>query len=103
MNIRKNDTVLVIAGKDKGKKGKVRFAYPKKERILVEGVNFIKKHTRPTGQARQAGIVEREELIHISDVMLLCDKCHNPVRIGTKTLEDGKRVRCCKSCQEVID
>jgi large subunit ribosomal protein L24 len=103
MNIRKNDTVLVIAGKDRGKKGKVRFAYPKKERVLVEGVNFIKKHARATGQARQAGIIEREASIHISDVMLLCDKCHNPVRIGFKTLEDGKKVRYCKSCQEVID
>jgi large subunit ribosomal protein L24 len=103
MNIRKNDTVLVIAGKDRGKKGKVRFAFPKKNRIIVEGINFIKRNARPTGQARQAGIIEREESINISNVMLLCGKCHNPVRIGFKTLEDGKRVRYCKSCQEVID
>ena len=103
MNIRKNDTVLVIAGKDSGKKGKVRFVFPKKKRIVVEGINFIKKHARSTGQARQAGIIEREESIDISNVMLLCGKCHNPARIGFKTLEDGKRVRYCKSCQEVID
>jgi large subunit ribosomal protein L24 len=103
MNIRKNDTVLVIAGKDRGKKGKVRFVFPKKKRIIVEGINFIKRHARPTGQARQAGIIEREETIDISNVMLLCEKCHNPVRVGYKTLEDGKRVRYCKSCQEVID
>ena len=103
MNIRKNDTVLVIAGKDRGKKGKVRFVFPKKKSIIVEGINFIKRHARPTGQARQAGIIEREETIDISNVMLLCGKCNNPVRIGYKTLEDGKRVRCCKSCQEVID
>jgi large subunit ribosomal protein L24 len=103
MNIRKNDTVLVIAGKDRGKKGKVRFVFPKKNRILVEGINFIKRNARPTGQARQAGIIEREESINISNVMLLCGKCHNPVRIGYKELEDGKKVRYCKSCQEVID
>ena len=103
MNIRKNDTVLVIAGKDKGKKGKVRFAYPKDEKLIVEGVNFIKKHTRATGQVRQAGIIDRESPIHISDVMLLCDKCHHPVRIGLRFLEDGKKVRYCKSCKEVID
>ncbi len=103
MNIRKNDTVLVIAGKDRGKKGKVRFVFPKKKRIIVEGINFIKRHARPTGQARQAGIIEREESINISNVMILCEKCHNPVRVGYKTLEDGKRVRYCKSCQEVID
>ena len=103
MNIRKNDTVLVIAGKDKGKKGKVRFAYPKDEKLIVEGVNFIKKHTRATGQVRQAGIIDRESPIHISDVMLLCDKCHHPARIGLRFLEDGKKVRYCKSCKEVID
>jgi large subunit ribosomal protein L24 len=103
MNIRKNDTVLVIAGKDRGKKGKIRFVFPKKKRIIVEGINFIKRHARPTGQARQAGIIEREESINISNVMILCEKCHNPVRVGYKTLEDGKRVRYCKSCQEVID
>ncbi|MCJ7768888.1 MAG: 50S ribosomal protein L24 [Dehalococcoidales bacterium] len=103
MNIRKNDTVLVIAGKDKGKKGKVRFAYPKDEKLIIEGVNFIKKHTRATGRVRQAGIIDRESPIHISDVMLLCDKCHHPVRIGLRFLEDGKKVRYCKSCKEVID
>ncbi len=103
MNIRKNDTVLVVTGKDKGKKGKVRFAYPKDEKLIIEGVNFIKKHTRATGRVRQAGIIDRESPIHISDVMLLCDKCHHPVRIGLRFLEDGKKVRYCKSCKEVID
>ena len=103
MKIRKNDTVLVITGKDKGKKGKVRFAYPKKERILVEGINFIKRHTRATGQVRQAGIIEREAPIHVSNVMLLCNKCNHPTRVGFHTLEDGRRVRVCRSCGEVID
>ncbi len=103
MKIRKNDTVLVIAGKDRGKKGKVRFAYPKDERVLVEGINFIKRHTRAVGQVRQAGIIEREEPIHVSNVMLVCSKCNHPTRVGFRFLEDGKKVRVCKVCHEVID
>ena len=95
--------MLVITGKDKGKKGKVRFAYPKKERILVEGINFIKKHVRATGQVRQAGIIERETPIQVSNVMLLCNKCNHPTRVGFHTLEDGRKVRICRSCGEVID
>jgi len=103
MKIRKNDTVLVIAGKDKGKKGKVRFAYPKDERLLVEGVNFIKRHTRAVRQARQAGIIEREAPIHVSNVILLCNRCNHPARVGFRFLEDGRKVRVCLSCHEVID
>jgi len=103
VKIRKNDTVLVIAGKDKGKRGKVRFAYPKRERVLVEGVNFIKKHSRARGAVRQAGIIEREAPIHVSDVMLLCSKCNHPARVGFRSLADGRKVRFCCSCGEVID
>lgn len=103
MKIRKNDTVLVITGKDKGKKGKVRFAYPDKERVLVEGVHMIKRHTRALRQARQAGIIEREAPIHVADVMLLCAKCNHPTRVGFRLLENGKGVRVCRSCNEVID
>ncbi len=103
MRIRKNDMVLVTAGKDRGKKGKVRFAYPKHERVLVEGINFIKKHTRAVRQARQAGIIEQEAPIHVSDVMLLCSKCNHPTRIGFRFLEGGKKVRVCRACHEVID
>jgi large subunit ribosomal protein L24 len=103
MKIRKNDNILVIAGKDKGKKGKVRYAYPKTGRILVEGINFAKRHTRATGQVRQAGIIEREETIDVSDVLLVCSKCNRAARIGFKKLEGGKRVRVCKACNEVID
>ncbi|MFC1939385.1 50S ribosomal protein L24 [Chloroflexota bacterium] len=103
MKIRKNDNVLVIAGKDRGKKGKVRFAYPKKEKVLVEGVNFIKKSTRALRQIRQAGIIEREVPIHVSNVMLLCSKCNHPARIGFRFLEGGKKVRVCRVCNEVID
>ena len=103
MKIRKNDTVLVIAGKDIGKKGKVRFAYPKDNRILVEGINFIKKHSRARGRVRQAGIIDLEASIHVSKVMLLCEKCNHPTRIGFTFLEDGRKVRICRSCKEVID
>ena len=103
MKIRKNDTVLIIAGKDKGKKGKVRFAYPKRERVLVEGINFIKKHSRARGTVRQAGIIEREAPIPVSNVMLLCDKCNHPARVGFRFLADGRKVRICRSCGEVID
>ena len=103
MKIRKNDTVLVIAGKDKGKKGKVRFVYPEDKRIVVEGVNFIKRHTRATGRVKQAGVIERETPISVSDVMLLCNKCNRPARVGFHFLEDGRKVRVCRSCREVID
>ena len=103
MKIRKNDTVLVIAGRDKGKKGKVRFAYPKEGQLLVEGVNFIKRHSRAVKGARQAGIIEREETISVADVMLLCSKCNHPTRIGFRFLEDGRKVRVCRSCGEVVD
>jgi large subunit ribosomal protein L24 len=103
MKIRKNDNVMVIAGKDKGKKGKVRFAYPRDERIIVESINFMKKHARATGQVRQAGIIQREAPIHISSVMFVCDKCNKPTRVGSRFLEDGKKVRFCRSCKEVVD
>jgi large subunit ribosomal protein L24 len=103
MKIRKEDTVLVIAGKDKGKKGKVRFAYPKKQQVLIEGINFIKKHSRAKGTVKQAGIIDLEAPIHISNVMLVCNKCSKPVRVGFEKLEDGRRVRICRSCHEVID
>lgn len=103
MKIRKNDNVLVIAGKDKGKKGKVRLAYPEDQKVLAEGINFIRKHSRARKQARQAGIIDLEAPIHVSNVMLFCDKCNSPTRIGFRFLEGGRKVRICRSCNEVID
>ena len=103
MNIRKDDTVLVIAGKDRGKQGKVRFAFPDKKRVMVEGVNFIKKHSKARGAAKQAGIIEREAPIPVSNVMLVCSKCNKPARIGFRFLADGRKVRFCRACDEVID
>jgi len=103
MKIRKNDTVLIVSGKNRGKSGKVRLAFPKNARVLVEGVNFIKRHIRPMRQARQTGIIEREAPIHVSNVMLLCKQCGRPTRIGFQFLEDGRKTRVCRSCHEVID
>ncbi len=103
MKIRKNDTVLVVAGKDRGKKGKVRKALPRKEKVIVEGANMIKRHSRAKGQARQAGIIELEAPLDISNVMLICNKCNKPARVGFRFLSDGRKARVCRSCGEVID
>lgn len=103
MKIKKNDMVLVTSGKDRGKKGKVRRSLPKGERIVVEGLNMIKRHSRARRAARQAGIVELEAPLHVSNVMLLCSKCKKPARVGFRTLEDGRKVRFCRTCQEVLD
>jgi large subunit ribosomal protein L24 len=102
-NIKKDDKVKVITGKDGGKIGKVLTVNRKKQRLLIENVNIIKKHTRPTAQKRQGGIVETEAPIHWSNVMLVCNKCVKPVRIKMQQLEDGKKVRVCRKCNEQID
>jgi len=102
-HIKKDDKVKIITGKDKGKIGKVLKIANKKDRILVENINIIKRHTRPTAQNRQGGIVESEAPIHWSNVMLMCNKCVSPVRIKMKRLDDGKKVRVCRKCNEIID
>lgn len=103
MKIRKNDTVLVVAGKDKGKKAKVRFAFPKEGKLVIEGVNMIKRHSRGAKGARQAGIIEREAPMRASNVMIVCNKCNQPTRVGYQILEGEKKVRVCRACKEVID
>jgi large subunit ribosomal protein L24 len=103
MSIKREDTVQILAGKDKGKRGKVQAILKKDGLILVEGVNMIKKHTRQRQNIRQAGIVEKEAPLNISNVVIVCNNCDKPVRIGKKFLEDQKKVRICSSCQEVID
>ncbi|HOJ71889.1 MAG TPA: 50S ribosomal protein L24 [Syntrophorhabdaceae bacterium] len=100
--IRKNDLVMVTTGKDKGKTGKVLRIIKKKDRAVVEKVNMIKRHVKPS-QKSKGGIMERESPIHISNLMIYCEKCSKPVRVGRKILEDGKKVRFCKKCNEVID
>ncbi|MCL0041170.1 50S ribosomal protein L24 [Dehalococcoidia bacterium] len=101
--IRKNDEVVVIRGRDRGKKGKVLISIPKADRLIVEGINMIKRHTKPRRTMRQAGIIEREAPLHVSDVKLICKKCNQPTRIGFRLLEDKSKVRLCKKCHEVID
>jgi large subunit ribosomal protein L24 len=103
MKIRKGDTVIIIAGKDSGKKGKVRRALPNEDRVIVEGFNMIKRHSRARRAARQAGIIELEAPLHVSNVMLICEKCGKPTRVSFRFLDDGKKVRICNSCREVID
>jgi len=103
MKIRKNDTVLVIAGKDRGKKGKIRKAFPTKNKVIVEGANMIKRHSRAKGQARQAGIIELEAPMDVSNVMFICNKCNKPARIGFSFLSDGRKARICRACGEVLD
>ena len=100
--IKKNDTVKVIAGKDKGKKGKVITVFPKIDKALVEGVNFVKKHMRKTQQEQQGGIVQKEMAIHLSNLMLICKRCNKPVRVGFSFLKDGSKIRSCKSCGELV-
>jgi large subunit ribosomal protein L24 len=102
-HIKKDDKVKVIAGKDKGKIGKVLRVDRKKDRILVENINIIKRHTRPTAKNRQGGIVESEATVPWSNVMLMCGKCLSPVRIQMRRLDDGEKVRSCRKCNEIID
>ena len=103
MKIQKNDNVLIISGKDRGKKGKVRKAMPDKDKVIVEGFNMIKRHSKTKGKTRQAGIIELEAPIHISNVMIICNKCNKPARVGYRALEDGNKARYCHSCSEIID
>ncbi len=102
-HVKKNDSVMVIAGKDKGKSGKVLRVIPKKDRVIVEKINMVKRHMKPSQQARQGGILEKEAPIHISNLMLICSKCTDPTRVGYKVLDDNRKVRYCKKCDEVID
>ncbi len=103
MRLKKDDKVKVIAGKDKGKIGKVLQVNRKKNRVLVENINVVKRHTKPSAQNRQGGIVETEALIHLSNVKLMCSKCIQPTRIRMRRLEDGKKIRVCRKCNEIID
>ncbi len=102
--IRKNDNVVVVAGKDRGKRGRVLQVVPDKNRVVVEGVNFIKKHTRPNPQAKiKGGIVEREASLHASNVQIVCPECGAPTRIGRQLLGDGRKVRVCRKCDGAVD
>jgi large subunit ribosomal protein L24 len=101
--LKKDDKVKVVTGKDRGKIGKIIKVDRKKARILIENVNVVKRHQRPTAQNRQGGIVETEAPLDWSNVMLVCNKCVKPVRIKMQQLDDGKKVRMCRKCNEQID
>jgi large subunit ribosomal protein L24 len=104
IRLKKNDTVQVIAGRDAGKQGKVLKVLPDKNRVIVQGAAFIKRHTRPNPQRNiKGGIAEREAAIHASNVMIVCGECGRRTRIGLRTLPDGKKVRICRKCEGVLD
>ncbi|KMK74917.1 50S ribosomal protein L24 [Alkalihalobacillus pseudalcaliphilus] len=102
MHVKKGDTVKVISGKDKGKQGVILEAFPKKERVLVEGVNLVKKHAKPSQDNPQGGILNQEAAIHVSNVMPIDPKSGEPTRVGYK-VEDGKKVRIAKKSGEALD
>lgn len=103
MQIRKNDSVMVIAGRERGKTGKVLRVLPEKGALIIERVNLVKRHSKPRGPQQPGGIVEKEASIHASNIMIMCDKCNAPVRIGHKQLGDGKKIRICRRCGEALD
>ena len=102
-HVRRGDTVGVIAGRERGKRGKVLRIITEKNRVVVEKVNMVKKHQRPTQKVRQGGIIEREGPLAISNVQLVCSRCDRPVRTGVKILADDRKVRVCKRCGESVD
>jgi len=102
MKIKKNDTVYVISGKEKGKTGKVLQVSKDKNRVLVQGVNFVKKHTRQTRQDKPGGILQKESPLHISNLMFQCPRCSKPSKLAAKFLDDGSKVRICNSCEEMV-
>ena len=102
--VRKNDNVIVVTGKDRGKRGRVQKVVPARNRVVVEGVNFIKRHTRPNPQRNvKGGIVEREAPLHASNVQIVCPECGAPTRIGHQLLADGRKVRICRKCDGAVD
>jgi len=103
MNIKSGDTVIVIAGKDKGKKGKVLRVFPRENRVIVEGINMLTKHKKAQGPTQQGGIIHQEGPIDVSKVMYYCDKDKQGVRVGYKFLENGEKARVCKKCGEELD
>ena len=103
-SIRRNDNVVVITGKDRGKRGRVLKVVPSTNRLIVEGVNFIKRHTKPNPQRQvKGGVIEREASLHASNVQLVCPECGKPTRLGRRILSDGRKVRICRKCEGVVD
>lgn len=103
LKIKKNDKVVVLAGKEKGKIGSVLKVEEARGFVLVEKVNMVKRHSRPGGKNAQGGIIEKEAPIHISNLMLVCAKCAEPSRFGTRILDDGSKVRVCRKCGDLLE
>jgi large subunit ribosomal protein L24 len=103
MSVRRDDTVELITGKDKGKRGAITRVFPEANRVVVEGANMVKRHRRRQGGSLQAGIIDMPAPLSRSNVMLVCPSCDEPTRVGHGTMPDGTRVRVCKKCGEVID
>ncbi len=103
LHVKKDDMVMIIAGKEKGKSGKVSRVFPDKGRLTVENLNVVKRHTRPSRANQEGGIVEKEAAIDASNVLLLCGACNKPTRTGIRILEDGNKARFCKKCNEILD
>lgn len=103
IHVKKGDSVVVISGKDKGKKGKVLVALPKEKKVIVEGINMSTKHKKPSKTVQQGGIVHQESPVFSSKVMLWCDKCKKGVRVGHKLLDDKTKVRYCRDCGDTFD
>lgn len=103
LHVKKDDLVTIVAGKDKGKSGKILRVLPDKGRVLVENLNLIKRHTRPSRTSNEGGIIEKEAPIALSNVQLLCPGCNKPARTGLRVLEDGSKVRFCKKCNEIVN
>jgi large subunit ribosomal protein L24 len=101
--VRKNDTVQVLSGRERGKQGKVSRVIPKEDRVVVDGVNLRKRHVRPRRPGEQAGIIEFPAPLHLSNVAVVCPKCAKGTRVGFRYLEDGTKVRYCKRCDETLD
>jgi len=102
-HVKKDDTVMVIAGKEKGKTGKVKRIIADSNRVVVKNLNMVKRHTRPSQTNQDGGIVEKEAPLAISNVMLVCASCNKPTRTGVRVLDDGAKVRFCKKCNEIVD
>lgn len=103
MRLRRDDNVMVIKGRDQGKQGRVQQVFPGRGLLLVEGINIVKRHMKPSGGVRQGGIIQKELPIKASNVMLVCASCGKPARIGRRFLADGTKARFCKKCEEVIE
>jgi large subunit ribosomal protein L24 len=103
MRLHRDDTVLVTKGRDRGKQGRVQQVFPDEDKVLVEGVNVVLRHTKPSGAVRQGGIIQKELPVRTSNVVLVCVHCTRPTRVGYRTLADGTKARTCKKCQEVIE